>query len=290
MADGDPKMRPTEPQDEAPVSSSTAAPTPVVNVLSGTTQGTILVVEDSPTQRQVIIEILEEGGYTVLWAEDGQRGLDRAIEAQPELICSDIEMPIMNGIAMCRSLKSDPRTRHIPVIFFSTLDRIDDVVQGMQVGAADYLSKNSQTDEGFRSMASMHLKLARRQQRPRDEGPVAAPTAPSGQTPWNAFWSMEMGVAVVDLGRRPLFVNEVGRKALGIPVGADLGDATLDGFPERMSALASQFYESTSRDAASGFVTIPMEGRPIAIRLEPLVDDNREIISLLVLISPQARP
>ncbi len=70
--------------------------------------------------------VLDEEGYTVLLATDGQAGCARALDAQPDLILTDIMMPILDGHALCRQLRADPRTAHIPIIAMSAAYRPQD--------------------------------------------------------------------------------------------------------------------------------------------------------------------
>ncbi len=86
----------------------------------------ILVIEDEAMILDMLRMVLELEGYTVLEATDGQAGLVQALDAQPDLILTDIMMPIMDGHALCRQLRAEPRTAHIPVIGMSAAYRPQD--------------------------------------------------------------------------------------------------------------------------------------------------------------------
>lgn len=98
----------------------------------------ILIVEDDPDVRTLVLESLRAAGYDARAAEDGIDGLRSIVDDPPDLILSDVLMPGLSGFELCILLKASPRTAHIPVIFLSC---VDDVVGGFDVGADDYLVK-----------------------------------------------------------------------------------------------------------------------------------------------------
>ncbi len=100
----------------------------------------ILVVEDNTDLRNFISEDFSPQ-YRMLAAEDGQAGLDMAIEEIPDLILSDVMMPVMDGFEMTRLLKEDERTSHIPIILMTARSEADSRHQGLRLGADDYVSK-----------------------------------------------------------------------------------------------------------------------------------------------------
>src|SRR5262245_33218097 len=95
-----------------------------------TPPSTILVVDDSPTNLQVLVRTLEGSGHRILAAKDGPTALDIARRAQPDLILLDVMMPGMDGFEVCRTLKADEKTRRIMVIFLSALGEVSDKVSG----------------------------------------------------------------------------------------------------------------------------------------------------------------
>ncbi|RPI01762.1 MAG: hybrid sensor histidine kinase/response regulator [Ignavibacteriae bacterium] len=106
-----------------------------------TARPNILIVEDSPTQTKLLRLILEENGYHVEAAEDGKNALECVRTRQPDLIITDIVMPEMDGFALCKALKSDPRTKSIPVMLLTSLSDPEDVIKGLQAGADNFLTK-----------------------------------------------------------------------------------------------------------------------------------------------------
>ena len=100
----------------------------------------ILIVEDNPEMRKVLTQIFEQI-YEVYTAADGQEGLERASSLQPQMIVSDIMMPVMSGLEMCEKLKSNLQTSHIPVVLLTARNREEHTLEGLQTGADDYISK-----------------------------------------------------------------------------------------------------------------------------------------------------
>lgn len=102
---------------------------------------TILIVDDEPTNLQVLGELLKSE-YKTKVCRSGAQALDICSKLdKPDLILLDIMMPEMDGLAVCRALKSDPDTEFIPIIFVSALSQTDDVVKGLKLGAVDYITK-----------------------------------------------------------------------------------------------------------------------------------------------------
>lgn len=101
----------------------------------------ILFVDDSPTERHLIGEILTKAGFEVSFAEDGESGVAKAKVLKPDLILMDVVMPGLNGFQATRAITKDPETQHIPVILCTTKDQETDKVWGMRQGAKDYVVK-----------------------------------------------------------------------------------------------------------------------------------------------------
>lgn len=101
----------------------------------------ILIVDDSPTEVHQMKAILEEAGFRVETAADGDEAIRKARALLPNLILMDIVMPGMDGFRATRALSNDPKTRSIPVIMVSSKGQESDMIWGMRQGAVDYLVK-----------------------------------------------------------------------------------------------------------------------------------------------------
>ena len=119
-------------------------------------QATILVVDDSPVNLQVLVRTLHGTGHRILAARDGRAALEIVRRAKPDLVLLDVMMPDVDGFEVCRLLKADPETQEIVVIFLSALGDVADKVAGLQLGAVDYVTKPIQPDEVLARVAN-HL-------------------------------------------------------------------------------------------------------------------------------------
>jgi hypothetical protein len=106
-----------------------------------TTQTNILIVEDSPTQTKLLRLILEENGYIVDSTSNGVKALECVRTKKPDLIITDILMPEMDGFVLCKTLKSNPNFKLIPIMLLTSLSDPQDVIKGLQAGADNFLTK-----------------------------------------------------------------------------------------------------------------------------------------------------
>ncbi len=102
---------------------------------------TILVVEDSTTSRDVTSHFLQQGGFRVLEAQDGQDALDILRNRHVDLILTDIMMPNLDGWGLYREIRADKSFNLTPFVFLSVLDDIEDQIKGLTLGVDDYLTK-----------------------------------------------------------------------------------------------------------------------------------------------------
>jgi len=103
--------------------------------------GTILIVDDMPSNLEVVTNHLERQGYRAVVALSGEEGIERAEFVRPDLILLDVMMPGLDGFETCRRLKASERTRAIPVIFMTALTDTTDKLAGFAAGAVDYVTK-----------------------------------------------------------------------------------------------------------------------------------------------------
>jgi len=102
---------------------------------------TVLVVDDEESIVQLIKYNLEKENYRVIYASNGATGLAAAIEHLPGLIILDVMMPGKDGLDVCRTLKTNPKTAHIPIIMISARGDDIDIILGLEMGADDYVTK-----------------------------------------------------------------------------------------------------------------------------------------------------
>src|SRR6185369_9920476 len=117
---------------------------------------TILIVDDSPVNLQVLMRTLDGTGHRILVATGGEAAIEIAERARPDLMLLDVMMPGVDGFEVCRAIKANPATNHIVVIFLSALGEVADKVAGLELGAADFITKPIQADEVIARVAT-HL-------------------------------------------------------------------------------------------------------------------------------------
>ncbi|MCB6182748.1 response regulator [Leeia sp. TBRC 13508] len=101
----------------------------------------ILVVDDSPTERHFLGEILTRNGYQVVMLESGEQAVQQAKDIMPDLILMDVVMPGLNGFQATRQISRDEATKHIPIFMCTSKGQETDKIWGLRQGARDYLVK-----------------------------------------------------------------------------------------------------------------------------------------------------
>ncbi len=113
----------------------------------------VLVVDDSPTDLQMLSSLLKNQGYEVVTAVDGEDALDKAAATLPPVVVLDIILPKKNGFQVCRQLKTTAETRDIKVILVSSKNQESDKFWGLKQGADEYIGKPFQDDELLAAVA-----------------------------------------------------------------------------------------------------------------------------------------
>jgi len=131
----------------------------------------LLVIEDDPSVRDLLVNCLAGPKYRVSTASNGEDGLRLIDEDPPQLVILDLALPGMNGLDLCRTMRRDPWMEKIPVLMLTCRDEDDDVVVGLEVGADDYMTKPFAT----KVLAARVDALLRR-----GRGPAAVPAAAGG--------------------------------------------------------------------------------------------------------------
>jgi two-component system, cell cycle response regulator DivK len=101
----------------------------------------ILVVEDTEDNRQILRDVLNDAGFDLIEAGDGEEGVRMAAEFHPDLVLMDIQLPIVDGYEATRRIKADPALRHIPVIAVTSYALSQDEKKAFAVGCSGYVAK-----------------------------------------------------------------------------------------------------------------------------------------------------
>jgi twitching motility two-component system response regulator PilH len=115
----------------------------------------ILIVDDSPTERHVLNELLTRAGFQVIASDNGEDAIRRARDDRPDAILMDIVMPGLNGFQATRVITRDPATRSIPVIICTSKGQETDKIWGMRQGARGYVVKPINRDELLAKIAAL---------------------------------------------------------------------------------------------------------------------------------------
>ena len=115
----------------------------------------ILVVDDSPTERHVLVDLLTKNGYQVITAESGEEGVEKAKKELPDLVLMDVVMPGLNGYQATRTLTREESTKHIPIIVCTSKGQETDKIWGLRQGAQDYLVKPVNGEELLSKIAAL---------------------------------------------------------------------------------------------------------------------------------------
>ena len=105
------------------------------------TRGRILVVEDNRLNRELVVDLLEAEGYTVIEAEDGTALMERVKAEQPELILLDLQLPAVDGLTLALQLKADPVTEGIPVLVTTAYAQVGNRERALAAGCSGFLTK-----------------------------------------------------------------------------------------------------------------------------------------------------
>lgn len=143
-----PVLIPDVPTDDQPRRTEAPAVTKGLSALALPGESSlVLVVEDNADVRAFIRSALSQATYTILEAHHGEAGLVSARQHVPDLVITDLMMPVMDGYALCRALKADERTSHIPVVMLTAKAGVDSRIEGLETGADSYVAKPFHTGE-----------------------------------------------------------------------------------------------------------------------------------------------
>lgn len=120
----------------------------------------ILVAEDEPDIRGLIVFSLQYAGFQVVEAVNGEDAVQKAAKELPDLVLLDVRMPKMTGYEACAVLKGQASTRHIPVVFLSARGQEAEIKRGLELGAEEYILKPFAPDELYRRVQGILTRLA----------------------------------------------------------------------------------------------------------------------------------
>lgn len=118
----------------------------------------ILIVDDTPNNIRLLFDVLDRAGFDVSVVKSGEKALEKLDNIQPDLILLDVMMPGIDGFETCRRIKANPENADIPIIFMTALSETENKVNGLQLGAVDYITKPIQVEEVL-ARVNIHLGL-----------------------------------------------------------------------------------------------------------------------------------
>ncbi len=179
----------------------------------------ILVVDDDVDSLKLIGLMLQRQGYEVAGASSGSQAIEKAIAEQPNLIILDVMMPDMDGYTVSRQLRSDARTREIPIIMFTAKTLIDDKVAGFEAGADDYLTKPTHPAElASRVKAVLARSIAARRGTGGNQGITYAFLGTKGGVGTSTL-AVNVGAMLADQENTALVDFRLGQGSIGLSMG-----------------------------------------------------------------------
>ncbi len=216
------------------------------DALAGQVADVVLIVDDVPDNLSVLHDALDEAGYTVLVATNGESALQRAAHAQPDIVLLDAMMPGMDGFEVARRLKAQPETAHIPIVFMTGLTETEHVVAAFAAGGIDYVTKPIRPKEVLARITA-HMHSARQ-----------AAQARQARNALDAFGHATMAIRAADL--RLVWQTPLARKLLQVYFEAPAGQV-----PPALLAWLRVQAEAEGQAPIQG--QSPREPRPLTVAL-----------------------
>ncbi|RAK69273.1 two-component system response regulator CreB [Phenylobacterium kunshanense] len=202
----------------------------------------VLVVDDDPHIRQLLVFALEKAGLSAREAEDGEAALTQIGQASPDLVILDINMPKLDGLEVCRRLRAQGE---LPILFLSSRDDEIDRVLGIELGADDYVVKPFSPREVVARVQAI-LRRARAPTPPAADGRLAQGQLTLDQESWTATWSgREVALTVTEFGILKILI--------GAPSRVFTRDAIIDRLHGPGFAITDRTIDSHVRNLRSKF-------------------------------------
>jgi DNA-binding response OmpR family regulator len=196
--------------DSAPVGVSAEKPAGIPTSEPADGKPIVLIVEDNSDLRRYIREYLQNE-YVVNEAPNGKAGFDRAIEIVPDIVISDVMMPEMDGMELCRALKQDVRTSHVPVVLLTARAGTESKIEGLETGADDYVTKPFEARELLARVRNL-IEQRRELRKKFSAGAVLRPGEVAVTSLDNALLKKAMAYVEQRIGEETLSVDDLARE------------------------------------------------------------------------------
>jgi DNA-binding response OmpR family regulator len=236
--------------------------------MSATTKARLLLIDDSMPDLRVLTEIATARGWAVSVAFNGKDGYHKARLSHFDLILLDVNMPELDGFGTCRLLKADPHTRHIPVIFLSAAGEQTNRLDGLLLGAVDYIVKSYANEEEIAARIAISLQRASYESAGEADDRSINDALPSAVVVRAAKKILQKQISkppvarelATQLGSNEKFLNEAFREQYGVTVFGWLRDERLRVGRQLLAAtdlsiteIAESLGYSTSQNFATAF-------------------------------------
>jgi diguanylate cyclase (GGDEF)-like protein len=250
--------------------------------------GRILVVDDAMENIQILHQALRDE-HEVLFALNGERALEIALEQQPDLILLDAVMPGMDGYAICAALRASPRLRDIPIIFVTALSRPEDETRALEAGAVDFISKPFNVAV-VRARVNSQLTIKRQADAMRELSMTDGLTGVANRRNFNdtvdAEWrrcaraGLPVSVIMIDVDHFKLYNDHYGHQA---------GDICLQLVSAAMKGCATRPQDMLARYGGEEFILLlPQEGLDGAEVVAMRIQDEMHKLAVPHAASPTA--
>ncbi len=221
----------------------------------------ILIVDDLEENLWIAEDLLRDS-CLVTTLQEGRRTLELAVACHPDIILLDVVMPGTDGFALCRALKQDPRTAHIPVIFLTSLDDTDSRLEGFEAGGVDYVTKPFHSGE-VKARVFTHLRLALMEQDLQDNVRHLSRSLESTEENYLFIARSSTDVLMkLDADRNIVFINPIWTEMTGVEASAMTGSAfSRIAIEEDAAALASAFADAIASGAGEARMQFRIAGR-----------------------------